>query len=276
MFNLRTIMLAVVLSLTTTVSLLAYDTNVLSSEKSRVSYAIGMSLGANWKRAGLDVNDDMMLRGLKDEQSGGGTLMNRQEMAQTLHQYMQELAEKAHQEMLQTNQEAAEAFLAENKKRKGVVTLPDGLQYRVIAEGTGPSPAPDDMVTISYAGRLLDGTKLDSSDNLTVQVAGVGRIWGVWREAISRMKAGSQWEIFIPPNLAYGSRGMPPKIGPYAVVIYTIKLLSIGPPHASATQPTTSDIIEVPSAEAMKKGAKVKIIKSGDVPKAQGQSRPAK
>ncbi len=274
----KTIILTVVFSLTVAGPLLAYDTNVLSNDKLRISYAIGMMLGGNWKQAGIEVNDDTVLRGLKDVQSGGSTLMTEQEMGATLNQFRQELAakqEKMRQEIAETNKQAGDAFLAENKEKQGVVTLPDGLQYKVISEGAGPTPKPTDTVTVSYAGTLINGTKFDSSDKAQLRVDGVIRGWS---EAIQRMKVGDQWQLFIPPDLAYGLYGRPPRIGPNSVLIFTIKLLSIDHPNPAASEishpkPLTSDIIMVPSAEEIKKGAKVKIIKPEDLQKAEQQSQ---
>lgn len=123
---------------------------------------------------------------------------------------------------------AGEAFLAANKKKPGVVTLPDGLQYKVIAEGTGPSPTDADVVTVDYAGTLVDGTEFDSSykrgEPATFPVAGV--IPG-WTEALKLMKTGATWELYIPASLAYGDRGAPPVIGPNEALIFKVHLIAI-------------------------------------------------
>jgi FKBP-type peptidyl-prolyl cis-trans isomerase FklB len=267
----KTILLTAIFSLTLTAPLLAEDTNVLADDKSRVSYAIGMMLGSRWQQEGIDVSNEMVLRALNDVQAGRTTLLTAQEMGATLSQFQRGLtakAEKRRQEMAETNRQAGAAFLAQNKDKKGVVTLPDGLQYKIITEGKGESPAADDTVTVSYEGTLVDGTKFDSSDKVQLRVGGVIRGWS---EALTRMKAGSKWQLFIPSDLAYGPPGRPPRIGPESVLIFTIELLSIEHP-----QPITSDIIKVPSAEEMKNGAKVEIIKSGDLQKAQATSPPAK
>jgi FKBP-type peptidyl-prolyl cis-trans isomerase FklB len=267
----KTIILTAFLSLTITAPLLASDTNVLSDDKSRVSYAIGMMLGTRWQQQGIDVSNEMVLRAMKDVQAGSTTLLTEQEMGETLSQFQRGLAAKAEKkrlEIAETNRQAGEAFLAQNKEKKGVVTLPDGLQYKAIAEGTGQSPTIDDTVTVSYEGTLIDGTKFDSSDKTQFRVGGVIR---GWTEALTHMKAGSKWQLFVPSDLAYGPYGRPPRIGPDSVLIFTVELLSIEHP-----QPATSDIIKVPSAEEMKKGAQIQIIKPGDLQKAQQQSQPAK
>jgi FKBP-type peptidyl-prolyl cis-trans isomerase FklB len=126
------------------------------------------------------------------------------------------------------NKKEGEAFLAENKKKEGVKTLPSGLQYKVIKEGTGKSPKATDKVSTHYRGTLIDGTEFDSSykrgQPATFPVNGV--IPG-WTEALQLMKVGSKWQLFIPSKLAYGERGAPPVIGPYSVLIFTVELLAI-------------------------------------------------
>jgi len=129
----------------------------------------------------------------------------------------------------QTNAKAAgEAFLAANKSKSGVVTLPDGLQYKIITEGTGPQPSDTDNVSVNYAGTLINGTEFDSSykrgQPATFPVNGV--IPG-WVEALKLMKVGSVWELYIPPTLAYGERGAPPAIGPNETLIFKVELLGI-------------------------------------------------
>lgn len=121
-----------------------------------------------------------------------------------------------------------EAFLAANKEKSGVVTLPDGLQYKILKEGKGPKPAANDTVTVNYEGKLIDGTEFDSSykrgEPATFQVMGV--IAG-WVEALQLMNVGSTWELYIPASLAYGEQGAPPMIGPNQTLIFKVDLLSI-------------------------------------------------
>lgn len=127
----------------------------------------------------------------------------------------------------QTNKAKGEAFLAANKTKPGVVTLPNGLQYKVIVAGQGPKPGLNDSVTVNYAGTLINGTEFDSSYKrgkpasfpLTGVIAG-------WTEALQLMNVGSTWELYIPANLAYGSRGAPPSIGPNETLIFKVELIS--------------------------------------------------
>jgi FKBP-type peptidyl-prolyl cis-trans isomerase FklB len=256
--------------------LLADDTNLLSDTNSRVSYAIGMTIGRNFMQQGIDVNDTLFLRGVKDAQSGGATLLTMQEMQATLKQFQQEMQvkqAKLREEMAVSNKLEGDAFLATNKNSPGVVTLPDGLQYKVLVAGTGAKPAADSTVTVNYRGMLLNGTEFDSSSKAghPIQMQANHVIPG-WTEALTNMAIGSKWQLFIPSDLAYGERGNR-GIPPNSTLIFEIELLDTKdtPPPPTAA-PLTSDIIKVPSAEEMKKGAKIETLKPEDVAKLQSQS----
>ena len=177
----------------------------------------------------------------------------------------------------QKNKEAGESFLAANRDKEGVKTTDSGLQYQVTKEGTGPSPGATDSVTVNYKGTLIDGTEFDSGKGISFPLNGV--IKG-WTEGLQLMKIGGSTRFFIPSGLAYGTTGSGAKIGPKATLIFNIDLLSIkGKEAAKAPTPATidpaktdprkivtSDIIKVPSAEEMKKGAKIEVIKKEDLP----------
>jgi len=177
----------------------------------------------------------------------------------------------------QKNKEAGESFLAANRDKEGVKTTDSGLQYQVTKEGTGPSPGATDSVTVNYKGTLIDGTEFDSGKGISFLLNGV--IKG-WTEGLQLMKIGGSTRFFIPSGLAYGTTGSGAKIGPNATLIFNIDLLSIkGKEAAKAPTPATidpaktdprkivtSDIIKVPSAEEMKKGAKIEVIKKEDLP----------
>ena len=257
------------------VPMLADDTNLLSDTNSRVSYAIGMTIGRNFKQQGIDIDDALFLRGVKDSQSGGDTLLTAQEMQTTLREFQQEMQvkqAKLREEMARTNKLAGEAFLATNKNSPGVVTLPDGLQYKVLTTGTGAKPTIDSTVTVNYRGTLLDGTEFDSSTKaghpLEIQAS---RVMTGWTEALTNMTIGSKWQLFIPQELAYGEqgrRGIPPN----SALIFEVELLGAkATPPPPPVAPLTSDIIKVPSAEEMKKGAKIETLKPEDVQRLQSQ-----
>jgi FKBP-type peptidyl-prolyl cis-trans isomerase FklB len=253
------------------------STNVLGDDKSKASYAIGMMLGHNWQQQGIDVDLDLVLRGLKDTQAGGATLLTQQEMQNTLKEFQQNLAvkqQKIHSEQAVKNKADGEAFLATNKDNPGVITLPDGLQYKIIAEGSGATPTPDATVTVNYRGTFINGTEFDSSykRGQPAQFPVGGVIHG-WTEALMQMKVGSKWQLFIPSELAYGeqgNRGIPPN----STLIFEVELVDSKTPQPVAPPaPLTSDIIKVPSAEEMKKGAKIETIKAEDLQKMQTNSQ---
>jgi FKBP-type peptidyl-prolyl cis-trans isomerase len=226
---------------------------------------------------------DMVIRGLKDILSGGTTLLTQQEMHDTLAEFQKTLAakqQKMREEAAAKNKTDGEAFLTANKTKPGVVTLPDGLQYKIITNGNGTIPTSNDVVTVNYRGTLIDGTEFDSSIKRGKPVQfSVGNVIHGWTEALTQMKVGSKWQLFVPSELAYGGRGRP-GIQPNSVLIFEVELLSTeyqSPPASgvSTNSPLTSDIIKVPSQEEMKKGAKIEVIKPEDAAKLQqSQTQP--
>ena len=269
--RMKTLALGTVAVLGLAVSATAADTNSLTDTKSRVSYAIGMMLGHNWQQQGLEVNPDLAARAIKDVQAGGATLLSQEEMQQTLTSFQQEfraIQMKKKAELTIKNKAEGEAFLAANKAKPGVETLPDGLQYTVLTAGTGATPTTSDTVSVNYKGMLVDGTVFDSGKH-EFPVTGVIR---GWTEALLKMQVGAKWKLFIPSELAYGEQGRP-SIPPNSVLIFEVELLDTKTPTPPApAQPLTSDIIKVPSAEEMKKGAKIEVIKSEDAAKAAAAS----
>jgi len=274
----KTILLAVVVCAGLTAPLLADSTNVLSDEKSKVSYAIGLRIGTGWKQNGIDVDDTLVLRGLQDAQSGATPLLSDDEVKTTLTQFQKTMQQKAmalRAEQGLKNKTEGEAFLATNKNNPGVITLPDGLQYKVIKDGDGPIPTSTSTVTVNYRGTFINGTEFDSSAKtghpVTFPVTGV--IKG-WTEALQLMKTGAKWQLYVPSTLGYGEQGNRAIPG-NSVLVFDVELLSIQAPKPAPLNPTsqnpplTSDIIKVPSADELKKGAKIEVIKPEDVQKAQ-------
>jgi len=218
------------------------------SEKEKLSYSMGVATGTQVKRQEIDVDTEMFAKGMKDVISGTPLMLSEQEVQETLMKFQKDLAAKQAEKAKVTgekNKKEGDAFLAENKKKEGIKTLPSGLQYRVIKEGTGKTPKDTDTVVTNYRGRLLDGTEFDSSykrgQPATFPVKGV--IKG-WTEALQLMKEGSTWELFVPSDLAYGERGAGSMIGPNATLIFEVELLSIK---------DSADKQEHPSAPATKK-----------------------
>jgi FKBP-type peptidyl-prolyl cis-trans isomerase FklB len=249
-------------------------TNWLSDEKARVSYAIGMNIGHNFVAQAVEVDPDVLIAAIKDTLAGKTTLLTQQEMRDTLTEFQKTMMakqQKRREELALKNRAEGEAFLAKNKTQPGVVTMPDGLQYKVITNGNGAMPAPTDVVTVNYRGTLVDGTEFDNSAKHGRPAQfGVGNVIPGWTEALTHMKVGSKWQVFIPSELAYGERGRP-NIPPNSVLIFEMELLNTEAPApvVSTNAPLTSDIIKVPSLDEMKKGAKIEVIKPEDLEKAQ-------
>jgi FKBP-type peptidyl-prolyl cis-trans isomerase FklB len=209
----------------------AQEKPALKDQKEKVSYIIGRDIGAKLKEQSVDIDPDILARGIKDGLSGARPLLSGPETREVMTAFEKELRAKqeaARKAAGEKNKKEGEAFLAENKKKEGVKTLPSGLQYKVIRPGTGKKPKAIDTVTTHYKGTLLDGTEFDSSYKrgkpATFAVNGV--IPG-WTEALQLMEEGAKWQLFIPPNLAYGERGAGQVIGPQATLIFEVELISI-------------------------------------------------
>jgi len=212
----------------------------LATPKDKLSYSIGMNIGKSLKRDNVDVDPAIVLRGLRDVLGGGNLLMNDQEAQSILTNLQTDLRKKQEQEMQQvgeTNKKEGDAFLTANKIKDGVVALPSGLQYKILQEGTGPKPTAADTVTVNYRGTLINGTEFDSSYKRGQPASfPVGGIIKGWTEALLLMPVGSKWQLFIPADLAYGSRQASPAIGPNSTLVFEVELLSIQP--KAATPPT--------------------------------------
>lgn len=213
-------------------------------DKEKISYAIGLSVGRNMKGDGLDTEVDVavIMKGLQDGLSGAKPTFDDAQLRAAMMSLQQRVMEKrqgAAKAVGETNKKAGEAFLAENGKKEGVKTTASGLQYKVIKEGDGPKPKATDTVEVKYRGTLVDGTEFDSSKDQTVTFPVNGVIKG-WTEALQLMPVGSQWQLVIPSDLAYGERQAGPQIGPNATLIFDVTLVSIKSseqPAGAATQP---------------------------------------
>jgi len=207
----------------------------LKDQKDKVSYSIGLQIGSNLSRQKVEVNPDVLAAGIKDAITGKPQLT--QDQIKDVMTQFEKGMEQKQKELGEKNKTDGAKFLEENKKKPGVKTTASGLEYKVIKEGTGPTPKPTDMVTVNYRGTLINGTEFDSSykrgQPATFPVNGV--IKG-WTEALQLMKKGSKFELFIPPNLAYGERAVGPDIGPNATLIFEVELLDVKPPPTPAPQ----------------------------------------
>ena len=206
----------------------------LKTQKDKTSYAMGMNMGTGLRKQAIDIDPAIVARGLRDSFTNGKTLLSEEEERTLLTQLQNEVRKKQ-QELAQVageaNKKQGVAFLEANKTKEGVVTLPSGLQYKILQAGTGPKPAATDTVVCNYRGTLLDNTEFDSSykrgQPATFPVGGV--IKG-WTEALQLMPVGSKWQLFVSAELAYGERGAGGQIGPGATLIFEVELLSIQSP----------------------------------------------
>ena len=209
------------------VAVLAQKKGTPKTQKEKVSYSLGMNIGKNMKMQGIEVDQEYLVKGMRDALSNAKAAMSEKDM---------ETAMKAFQQEMQTkqiyaddkNKKDGEAFLAANKKKDGVITLASGLQYKVIKMGTGPKPTSLQIVTCNYRGTLIDGKEFDSSSRYGKPAEfPVGGVIKGWIEALQLMPVGSKWELYIPADLAYGENGAGQTIGPNAALIFEIELLSI-------------------------------------------------
>jgi len=215
----------------------AQETQVFKTHKDEISYVAGVEMARTLKAQGMEVNTDLFIKGLQDELSGGKLLLSDDEIRKASAMFHAELRRKQNETReklaLETrmaaedNKKKGEAFLAENRTKEGVVTLPSGLQYKILKAGDGRKPTEADTVEVNYRGTLIDGTPFDSSQvgkPSTLKLTGV--IPG-WKEALKLMPVGSRWQLFIPPQLAYGARRATPVIGPNATLIFDVELVAI-------------------------------------------------
>ncbi len=198
----------------------------MTTDKEKASYGVGMNVGKRFKTDSIDLDLEAFIRGIKDTMTGAQPAIPEADVEKALDQLRKDVAEKAAQQGEKYKKEGEE-FLAKNKKEKSVTTLPSGLQYIVLKEGTGPIPKATDKVSVHYKGTLLDGTEFDSSykRNQPAEFPVQGVIKG-WVEALQKMKVGSKWKLFIPSELAYGENGAG-QIPPNAVLIFEVELLEI-------------------------------------------------
>ena len=197
----------------------------LITELDSVSYSLGVNIGENIKKQFADINLDNFEAGIKDvlEKELEAKISDNQAQA-IINSYFSKKQKKESESMI----EKGANFMQENAKREGVTTLPSGLQYEIITEGTGPKPTLEDNVTTHYHGTLIDGTVFDSSvDRGEPASFPVGGVIKGWTEALQLMSVGSKWKLYVPYDLAYGERGAGAQIGPYSTLIFEVELISI-------------------------------------------------
>ena len=224
------LMTAVLGAVLLTAAAWAAEQPVLKTQKDQVNYAIGVNIIGNIKQQGVEIDLDLVMKGMKDAYSGDKLLLTDEDLRVAIDQYQTAVRQKRSKMMAKAsadNKNEGEAFLAENKKKEGVVTLPSGLQYKILKAGAGKKPTDADTVECNYKGTLINGTEFDSS--YRAGKPAIFKVSGVipgWTEALKLMPAGSTWQLFIPSQLAYGERGSG-RIGPNATLIFEVELISI-------------------------------------------------
>jgi FKBP-type peptidyl-prolyl cis-trans isomerase len=203
---------------------------LLKTDKDKVNYAVGVNIINSIKQQGVEIDLDLVMQGMKDASSGGKLLLGDEDLRKAIEQYQVAVRQKRAQvtaKAAEDNKKAGEAFLAENKKKEGVVTLPSGLQYKVLKTSEGKKPTEADTVECQYRGTFIDGSEFDSSVRTgTPATVKVTAVLPGWREALKLMPTGSKWQLFVPSQLAYGERGSG-RIGPNATLIFEVELISI-------------------------------------------------
>jgi FKBP-type peptidyl-prolyl cis-trans isomerase FklB len=202
----------------------------LDDAKQRISYTIGLNIGKDFKTQDVDIDTAALLAGVRDGIAGSAPRLNEEQMKAEIKSFREGMVAKQEakqKSVAEKNKKEGAEFLAKNAKEAGVTVTKSGLQYKVLKEGTGAIPKKESVVSVHYRGTLIDGTVFDSSydrkEPLTLPVGGV--IPG-WTEALTMMKEGSKWQLYIPAELGYGEEGAPPVIGPHATLLFEVELLS--------------------------------------------------
>jgi FKBP-type peptidyl-prolyl cis-trans isomerase FklB len=206
------------------------DKSELKTDKEKLSYSIGASIGTNFKNEGTEVDVGLLVEGLKNSLAGEKLLISDKDMRQVMNDYQTQLRQKMaakRQQAIGDNKKKGDAYLADFKAQPSVMSSPNGLLYKIIKEGTGRKPLESDMVEVNYRGALINGTEFDATEpghpaNLKVSALIPG-----WKQALSMMPVGSKWHLVIPPVLGYGERGVGNDIGPNEVLVFDLELVAI-------------------------------------------------
>ncbi len=209
-------------------ALMAQD---LTTEKGQLSYSVGWDLGADIGRRSEDFDVESLISAIRDSVAGNEPKVAPAEMRRLLTELQEKVRQEqilALQELAVENQAIAETFLAENQGKTNVVVMPSGVQYRIIEEGDGGRPGLEDRVSVHYRSMKVDGIEIDSSFARGVpQEFTVNEVLQGWQEVLPLMKVGSTWQIWVPPELAFGQRGNPPAVGPNEALQFDLKLIDI-------------------------------------------------
>ena len=226
----------------------------LKNQRDKVSYAIGLDIGSTMKRQLIDVDEKLLSEGVHDGMTGAKPILNEEQVRQVMSTFQREMMEKqATVRKKEGEKNAAEGkkFLEENKKKTGIKTTASGLQYQVIAEGSGTAPKETDTVEVNYRGTLINGTEFDSSYKRGKPAKfPVNRVIKGWTEGLQLMKPGAKYKFYIPPELAYGERGAGNEIGPESTLVFDVELLGVTP--GPSPQPGTSPMMPPKPGAALK------------------------
>jgi len=202
----------------------------LKTDKDMLSYSIGASTAKNLKKSDIEIDPDLVMKGLKDGLAGDKLLLSDKQMTGIMNTLMNNVKRTTvanRKEAAEKNQKTGLVFLEANKSKKGVVTLPSGVQYQVLKTGDGKQPSDSDMIVCHYRGTLIDGTEFDATEEGRPANVKVSALVSGWREAVKLMPVGSKWRIFIPAAHAYAERGVGTVIGPNETLIFDLELLAI-------------------------------------------------
>lgn len=208
----------------------AEEVQVLKDLRDVRSYGVGVNIAKSFKRDEVDIDMELLVRGMKDAMAGDRLLMPEKELRRAMNSFQSELRQKAAARSriaAVDNKKKGEDFLAQNRNKEGVVTLASGVQYRVLKAGKGKQPSEADTVECYYRGTLLDGTEFDGTEPGKPAMLKVAQLIPGWKEALQLMPAGSRWQLYIPPQLAYGPRGVGSDIGPNETLVFEVELLAV-------------------------------------------------
>jgi FKBP-type peptidyl-prolyl cis-trans isomerase FklB len=223
----------------------AEEKSILKTPKDKLSYGLGVQMGSVVRQRKIEVQPDLIMKGLWDSLAGEKLLMTDAELRATFAAFQAETKQKQDQaraKFAEENKKAGEAFLAQNKTKEGVFTLPSGLQYKILKAGNGKKATDGDTVVCHYRGATVNGAEFGNSRRgskpATIRLA---KAIPGWKEALKLMPVGSQWQLVIPPQLAFGARGAGRTIGPNSTLIFEIELVGIKPPQATEDDETAPD-----------------------------------
>ncbi len=209
---------------------LAAGATELKTDKDRLSYSIGSSIGKNLKSEGVDIDLEVLMQGIKGSWAGDKGLMVEKDVRQVMNDYQTQARQRAaakRQLALQDNKKTGETYLTQYKAQPGVLELPNGVLYKIIKQGSGKKPMESDMVEVNYRGTLTNGTEFDATEPGKPATLKVSALIPGWKQSLSMMPTGSKWQIVIPAVLAYGERGVGTDIGPNEVLAFDLELIAI-------------------------------------------------